>query len=124
MDKQTYSEGQFNCLLQVSPSRHLADELGVAPAEIVHRITELEKEGKCSWIVVEDTHGESSFVRIRADEMRAIASFVNDKGRLTVEELAAEANKVLQLAGAPEVDSRLQPREETGGAHAEGGGGC
>lgn len=81
----------------MSPFRNLAEELGVAVADIEQRVKELENEGKCSGIVVDDARGDRSFVCISADEMRAIASFVNEKGRLTVEELAAEANRVLQL---------------------------
>lgn len=66
------------------------------------RINELETSGKFTGVVVDDARGDSSFVRVTLEEMRTISDFVEQKGRLTLEELAAEANMVLELSNSRE----------------------
>lgn len=45
-----------------------------------------------------DEASTTSYVRVNLDEMRTLAAFVNERGRLGVAEFTDEANKVLQLS--------------------------
>lgn len=71
--------------------------------EIAARIEELESRGVFTGIMIDDARDrdggtkKSSFVRVSDGEMRALAAFINERGRLTVTEVAVEANRVLQL---------------------------
>lgn len=80
---------------------NLEDELGVSSAEIAAKIDELENAGLFTGVMVDDARGGRSFIRVTLDEMSAIASFINDKGRVTINELETECFTVLGLAGPP-----------------------
>lgn len=77
-------------------------ELSMPSAEIAARIEELEARGVFTGIMIDDARGrggsKSSFVRVSDDELRTLAAFVNERGRLTVADVAIEANRVLQLS--------------------------
>lgn len=98
--------------------KDLEDELGVTSTEVVSRIQDLEKRGRFTGIMLDNARGGGkSFVRVSLEDMRAIGSFVNSKGRLTVEEFTREANNVLQLS-----DPRQEEGEEwEGGQEQEEG---
>lgn len=102
----------------MSSLEDLEVELGISSAEIETKIEELEKGGLFSGITVDDARGGRSFVRASVEEMRTIASFINDKGRLTVEELTVEADRVLQLSDSREESYKGQDMK--GGKNDEG----
>ena len=91
-------------LVQVSSLEDLEGEVGLegessmSSAEIVAAIEELENGGHFTGFWINDARGGRSFARASLDELRSIASFINDKGRLTVEELAIETNRVLGIS--------------------------
>lgn len=88
--------------------------------EIAAKIEELETRGIFTGIMIDDERGHdggvesSSFVRLSDDEMRTLAAIINERGRLTVAEVAMEANRVLQLLGGREeireTTSRQNPK--------------
>lgn len=90
-------------LVQVSSLEDLESELGLkgerrmSSAEIVAVIEELENGGHFTGFWINDARGGRSFARASLDELRSIASFINDKGRLTVDELLTETNRVLGI---------------------------
>lgn len=45
-----------------------------------------------------DPEGRQFFVHMNMEEMRVLASFINDKGRVSMSELTTEVNRVLQLS--------------------------
>ncbi|CAM9966900.1 unnamed protein product, partial [Ectocarpus sp. 8 AP-2014] len=95
---------------KVSSLEDLEVELSLPSEEIVDKIEELEARGDFTGILVDDARGSSSggsFVRVGEGEMRALAAFINERGRLTLAEVAAEANKVLDLS-----ESRKKTPEE------------
>ena len=108
-------------LVQVSSLEDLEGELSLkgdsnmSSAEIVAAIEELENGGHFTGIWINDARGGRSFVRASLDELRSIASFIRDKGRLTVEELAIETNRVLGISPSPEDE----PGGRGGGVEAD-----
>lgn len=93
---------------KVSSLEALEAELIMPSAEIAVKIEELETRGAFQGIMIDDARGESgrSFVRVDDDEMRALAAITNQRGRLTVADFAAEANRVLQLSDGGEEATR------------------
>lgn len=95
---------------KVSSLEALEIELSMSSSEIAAKIEELESRGVFTGIMIDDARGpdggskSSSFIRISDDEMRTLATFINERGRLTVAEVAVEANRVLQpLDGSEEI---------------------
>lgn len=89
---------------KVSSLEDLEAELGIPSAEIATKIEELETRGVFKGIMIEDSRGSGksrgpSFVRLQDEQIRALAALINERGRLSVAEVAAEANRVLQLSG-------------------------
>lgn len=72
------------------------------------RIEELERAGRFMGIMVHSNDSTvepkraSAYVRVSLDEMRTLASFVNDKGRVSKEEFTSEVNNVLKLSTSQE----------------------
>lgn len=116
---------------KVSSLEDLEVELSLPSEEIVAKIEELEARGDFTGILVDDARGSSSgasFVRVGEDEIRVLAAFINERGRLSLAELAAEANRVLNLSQSREEEARriaLAERhcdEGSGGVGDEHGG--
>lgn len=76
-------------------------EFSMSSADIVAAIEELETGGHFSGIWINDARDGRSFVRASLDELVSIASFISDKGRLTVEQVAIETNRVLGIYPSP-----------------------
>lgn len=93
------SQGSRFPAFQVSSLKELEDEIGIPSSEVVSGIEDLEKRGRFTGIMLDNARGGGrSFVRVSLEDMRAIGSFVNSRGRLTVAEFTREANRVLQLS--------------------------
>ncbi|CAN0074832.1 unnamed protein product, partial [Scytosiphon promiscuus] len=84
---------------KVSSLADLESELSMPSEEVGAKIEELETRGAFTGIMVDDTRGGtgSAFVRVSEDELRQLASSINERGRLTIAEVATEANRILQL---------------------------
>ncbi|CAM9552566.1 unnamed protein product [Ectocarpus fasciculatus] len=94
---------------KVSSLEDLEVELSLPSEDIVAKIEELEARGDFTGILVDDARGSSSggsFVRVGEGEMRALAAFINERGRLTLAEVAAKANRVLHLSESREEETR------------------
>lgn len=93
----------------MSSLEDLEVELSLPSEEIAAKIEELEARGDFAGILVDDARGSGSggsFVRVGEGEMRALAAFINERGRLTLAEVAAEANRVLDLSESREEEAR------------------
>lgn len=93
---------QVSSLEDLEVELNLEGEPSMSSAEMVTAIEELENGGHFTGIWINDARGGRSFVRASLDELRSVASFINHKGRLTVEELAIETNRVLGISPLPE----------------------
>lgn len=108
---------------KVSSLETLEIELSMSSPEIAAKIEELESRGVFTGIMIDDARGPDgdggnkgpSFVRISDDEMRTIATFINERGRLTVAEVAIEANRVLHLLDGSEEIHEMTSRQTTEG---------
>lgn len=60
--------------------------------------------------MVDDARGGTgrSFVRVGDDELRQLAALINERGRLRVAEVAAEANRILRLTDSSEEEGLVQ----------------
>lgn len=108
---------------KVSSLEDLEAELGIPSAEIATKIEELETRGVFKGIMIEDSRGggksrSPSFVRLQDEQIRALAALINERGRLTVAEVATEANRVLQLSGWGEEAQQTGGRKPNGSAGA------
>lgn len=89
---------------KVSSLADLESELSMPSEGVAAKIGELETRGVFTGITVDDARGGtgSSFVRISDSELHKLAALINERGRLTVAEVAAEANRILQLTESSE----------------------
>lgn len=93
---------QVSSLQDLESDLSFEDGFSMSSAEIVAVVEELENGGRFTGIWINDARGERTFVRASLDELRSIASFINETGRLTVEELAIETNRILEISPSPE----------------------
>lgn len=85
---------------QVSSLVALENELGIPLAEVTALLKQLETNGRIMGIFFDSRSDgvPSSYIRVSLDELRTLATFVNERGRLNVAEFVHEANEVLQLS--------------------------
>ena len=62
-------------------------------AEMIELLQRLDKEGKISGVI--DDRGK--FIYISREEMQKVAAFINRKGRVSIEDIARESNKLINL---------------------------
>ena len=72
----------------------LAREFGLRTEDVVNRVRGLEQMGYITGVI--DDRGK--FICISEAEMKAVAKFIQQKGRITVAELAREINKLINLS--------------------------
>lgn len=112
----------FSPALKVSSLEDLEAQLGIPSAEIAAKIEELESRGVLKGILIDDSRGSGRsgsphFVRLRDEEIRELAALINERGRLSVAEVATEANRVLQLPGwGEEAQQTAGSKSDSGGA--------
>jgi len=75
----------------------LATEFEMKTKDAVARIQTLEKEAKLTGIM-DETGGK--FIHITKDEMAKVATFIKSKGRVCVDDIVAQSNKFIDLAGS------------------------
>lgn len=71
----------------------LADHFKLRPQDVVDRIKTLVSEGTLTGVI--DDRGK--FIYITVDELKAVAKFINQRGRVSVSELADYSNKLIRL---------------------------
>lgn len=75
----------------------ILDELGaqyhMKTPQVIERIQQMESAGRITGVF--DDRGK--FLHITLDEMDAITKWMNRRGRVTIEEIVAEANKIIDL---------------------------
>ncbi|KAN0009030.1 hypothetical protein ACTFIU_008920 [Dictyostelium citrinum] len=76
------------CLLE-----DIAIEFNIKTNEVIDRIKTLDKQGLISGVI--DDRGK--FIYITKEEMEAVAKFVNKKGRVNIEQIALESNRLIDL---------------------------
>mmetsp|Transcript_12837 Transcript_12837/g.23326 ORF Transcript_12837/g.23326 Transcript_12837/m.23326 type:complete len:284 (+) Transcript_12837:151-1002(+) len=74
----------------------LATEFDMKTKDVVDRIVTMEKEGTLTGIM-DDTGGK--FIYITEDEMKQVADFIVSKGRVCVDDIVAQSNKLIDLEG-------------------------
>lgn len=103
-------------LAKVSSLEALEAELSLPSAEIAVKIEELEARGAFKGIMIDDARGRGesgrSFVRVSDDELRTLAAVLDQRGRLTVADFTAEANRVLKILDGGGEAGRNQPEDE------------
>mmetsp|Transcript_34465 Transcript_34465/g.83361 ORF Transcript_34465/g.83361 Transcript_34465/m.83361 type:complete len:282 (-) Transcript_34465:236-1081(-) len=75
----------------------LALEFEMKTKDVVDHINTMEKEGKLTGIM-DDTGGK--FIYITEDEMKQVADFITKKGRVGVDDIVAQSNKLIDLTGS------------------------
>ncbi|KAK5575674.1 hypothetical protein RB653_006807 [Dictyostelium firmibasis] len=76
------------CLLE-----DIAIEFNIKTNDVIDRIKTLDKQGLISGVI--DDRGK--FIYITKEEMEAVAKFVNKKGRVNIEQIALESNRLIDL---------------------------
>ncbi|KYQ90253.1 hypothetical protein DLAC_08856 [Tieghemostelium lacteum] len=101
--ESTLSEQQQNNLLQQFISylkshkmvllEDVAMEFNIKTMDAIERIKSLDKQGLISGVI--DDRGK--FIYISRDELEQVAKFINKKGRVNIEQIAYESNKLIDL---------------------------
>ncbi|GFR50077.1 hypothetical protein Agub_g12221 [Astrephomene gubernaculifera] len=92
------------------PLEEAALELGMRSAEAVERIRSLEAAGRLTGVM--DERGK--YIYISLEEMAAVASFLRQRGRVAIGELAARSAQLIDL----------EPRQGEGAGAGGGAGGA
>jgi len=71
----------------------LAAEFNMKTVETIELIERLDKEGRLSGLV--DDRGK--FIYVTREEMEKVAKFIHRKGRISIEDIARESNKLINL---------------------------
>lgn len=78
---------------KVVPIENIAAEFDLPSEAVIDRLRRLEESGVLSGFF--DDRGK--FIYVSNDEMRAVAQFINDRGRVSIEELAGASTRLLGL---------------------------
>eukprot|EP00727_Mastigamoeba_balamuthi_P006301 m51a1_g2291 hypothetical protein (322) ;mRNA; r:412577-413765 len=87
----------------------LGAEFGIKAAEAAEKIRALEREGKLTGLL--DDRG--TYIYVTEDEMKAVAKVIERRGRISIDEIVAEANRIIDLnpVAKPE-PADVQPEEQ------------
>jgi len=72
----------------------LAMEYEMKTKDVIDHIETMEKEGKLTGIM-DDAGGK--FIYITKDEMKQVASFIKSKGRICIDDIVAQSNRIIDL---------------------------
>ncbi|KAK3279010.1 hypothetical protein CYMTET_13091 [Cymbomonas tetramitiformis] len=96
----------------------LAAEFGLRTQDVINRIHSLESAGRLSGVM--DDRGK--FIYVSEEEMKNVAAYISDRGRVSIAELARKSNELIDLT-APEMvklsDEDLKAMDEEGEETAE-----
>lgn len=73
----------------------LAAQFKLKTQAAIDRIVELQKDGRLSGVI--DDRGK--FIFISEEELKAVAKFIKQRGRVSIAELAENSNQLINLAG-------------------------
>lgn len=90
-DLAAFHQGPF--CFQVVSTEELASRFKLRAQDVVDRIRILESEGSITGVI--DDRGK--FIYISPEELKAVAKFINQRGRVSVAELADYSNKLIRL---------------------------
>lgn len=93
---------------KVTPLEDIAIKFNLRTKDVVTRIKTLEKSERLSGLF--DDRGK--FIYITTEEMDAVAKFINEKGRVTIDELVLESNKLINMEQQDDIDLEEQNEEE------------
>jgi len=98
-DKQSFHESSDQLIEMVKKEKvvvleDLAAHFHVSPQDVVDKLTQLEQESRITGIV--DERGK--FIYVSPQEMANIAKFINNRGRISISEIAHESNKLVHLS--------------------------
>jgi flagellar biosynthesis GTPase FlhF len=93
---------------KVNVLEELGGEFGLKTSDVIQRVRALEAMGHLSGVI--DDRGK--FICITPDEMRAVAKFVQRKGRVRISTLAQESNKLIDLTPRKTADADDEAVEE------------
>eukprot|EP01133_Synstelium_polycarpum_P003495 gene3495-3994_t len=102
-----FLENNKICLLE-----DISMEFGMKTNEVIDRIKTLDKEGFISGVI--DDRGK--FIYVTRQEMESVAKFIARKGRVTIDQIAKESNKLIDLTPKADVavtDIPADPVEST-----------
>jgi len=71
----------------------IAGEFHMKTQEVIDRIQELQKEGTLTGVI--DDRGK--FIYITMDELQAVAKFIRQRGRVSIQELVDASNQLINL---------------------------
>jgi len=96
-DKQTFEEQTEQLIEMVKQAKvifleDLAAKFNVPPQDIADKLMSLENQGRITGII--DERGK--FIYITQQELNNIAKFINNRGRVSISEIAHESNKLVQ----------------------------
>ena len=79
------------------PLEELAAEFGLRTTDAINRVQGLEQMGRLTGVM--DDRGK--YIYISPEEMEAVAAFIQERGRVSIQELADKSNEFIRLeAGA------------------------
>eukprot|EP01132_Coremiostelium_polycephalum_P011252 gene11252-13786_t len=84
----SYLQTNKICLLE-----DIAMEFNLKTNDVIERIKTLDKDGLISGVI--DDRGK--FIYITKEEMESVAKFINKKGRISIEHIAQESNRLIDL---------------------------
>lgn len=79
----------------------LAAEFNLKVQEVVDRIRALESDGSLTGVL--DDRGK--YIFISNEDMKSVADFIKRRGRITITEIVAESNKLIDLSGSSEPEA-------------------
>jgi Mn-dependent DtxR family transcriptional regulator len=71
----------------------VAAEFNMKTIDVIDMIDRLDKDGKMSGLV--DDRGK--YISVTREEMEKVAKFITRKGRVSIEDVARESNKLINL---------------------------
>jgi len=71
----------------------LAAEFEIKTADMIELIQSLDKQGRISGVI--DDRGK--FIYVSREELKKIAAYITRKGRVSIEDIARESNKLINL---------------------------
>eukprot|EP00294_Goniomonas_avonlea_P001992 CAMPEP_0114558946 /NCGR_PEP_ID=MMETSP0114-20121206/10662_1 /TAXON_ID=31324 /ORGANISM="Goniomonas sp, Strain m" /LENGTH=287 /DNA_ID=CAMNT_0001744389 /DNA_START=40 /DNA_END=903 /DNA_ORIENTATION=- len=102
MEEEQESQGLLQEFIDYIATRKVVslEELGayfgLRAQDVVNRVTSLESMGRITGVL--DDRGK--FIFITPEEMNEVAKFINLRGRVSIADIAAESNRLIDLKGS------------------------
>eukprot|EP00741_Cyanophora_paradoxa_P001678 tig00000498_g1628.t2 len=107
VEEESESQGllaEFIAYIQrrkVVPLDEIGGHFKLKPQDVISRVTTLEQMGRISGVI--DDRGK--FICVTREEMEKVAKFIERRGRISVADLCAESNALIDLNGAKEAEA-------------------